>query len=52
MLLVPGLIREWTAEVLFEEYNDIRSLPQLILDAVFRVFHFCLVIITAVRKKI
>ncbi|VDM07934.1 unnamed protein product [Wuchereria bancrofti] len=36
MLIVPGLIREWTAEVIFEENNDIKSLPQLVLDAVYR----------------
>uniref|UniRef100_A0A1I8F0H7 Actin n=1 Tax=Wuchereria bancrofti TaxID=6293 RepID=A0A1I8F0H7_WUCBA len=36
MLIVPGLIREWTAEVIFEENDDIKSLPQLVLDAVYR----------------
>ncbi|VIO92888.1 Actin family protein [Brugia malayi] len=36
MLIVPGLIREWTAEAIFEENDDIRSLPQLVLDAVYR----------------
>ncbi|MCP9257881.1 hypothetical protein DINM_001264 [Dirofilaria immitis] len=36
MLIVPGLVREWTAEVIFEENNDVKSLPQLVLDAVYR----------------
>uniref|UniRef100_A0A914ZJ35 Actin-related protein 10 n=1 Tax=Parascaris univalens TaxID=6257 RepID=A0A914ZJ35_PARUN len=36
MLVVPGAIREWTAEVLFEYDDDGRSIPQLILDSVFR----------------
>ncbi|EFO22014.2 actin [Loa loa] len=36
MLIVPGLIREWTAEAIFEENDDIKSLPQLVLDAVYR----------------
>uniref|UniRef100_A0A0R3RJT6 Actin-related protein 10 n=1 Tax=Elaeophora elaphi TaxID=1147741 RepID=A0A0R3RJT6_9BILA len=36
ILVVPGLVREWTAEAIFEENDDIKSLPQLILDAVYR----------------
>uniref|UniRef100_A0A8R1XMJ4 Actin-related protein 10 n=1 Tax=Onchocerca volvulus TaxID=6282 RepID=A0A8R1XMJ4_ONCVO len=36
MLVVPGLIREWSAEIIFEENDDIKSLPQLILDAIYR----------------
>ncbi|VDK73571.1 unnamed protein product [Litomosoides sigmodontis] len=35
VLVVPGLVREWTAETIFEENNDIKSLPQLVLDAVY-----------------
>ncbi|CAG9535307.1 unnamed protein product [Cercopithifilaria johnstoni] len=36
ILVVPGLVREWTAEAIFEESDDIKSLPQLVLDAVYR----------------
>uniref|UniRef100_A0A915PVD3 Actin-related protein 10 n=1 Tax=Setaria digitata TaxID=48799 RepID=A0A915PVD3_9BILA len=36
MLIVPGLVREWAAEAIFEENDDIKSLPQLVLDTVYR----------------
>ncbi|VDM27053.1 unnamed protein product [Toxocara canis] len=36
MLIVPGVVREWTAEVMFEFNDDEKSIPQLILDSVFR----------------
>ncbi|KAL3993687.1 Actin family protein [Acanthocheilonema viteae] len=36
ILVVPGLVREWTAEAIFEESDDIKSLPRLVLDAVYR----------------
>ncbi|VDM97563.1 unnamed protein product [Thelazia callipaeda] len=36
VLIVPGIVREWTAEVIFEENSDFKSLPQLVLDCVYR----------------
>uniref|UniRef100_A0A0N5A890 Actin-related protein 10 n=1 Tax=Syphacia muris TaxID=451379 RepID=A0A0N5A890_9BILA len=36
ILIVPGCVRELTAEILFEYNPDDKSLPQLILDCVYR----------------
>uniref|UniRef100_A0A914W935 Actin related protein 10 n=1 Tax=Plectus sambesii TaxID=2011161 RepID=A0A914W935_9BILA len=35
-LLIPGLVREAAAEVLFEHDEDSKSLPQLVLDSILR----------------